>query len=306
MDARGYRSGFVAVIGRPNAGKSTLMNRLLGEKVAIVSPKPQTTRDALIGVYTRPGAQAVFVDTPGYHRPRTALGEYMVESVHRALPDADLVLHVADISLAPTEEDRRIAARLGQAPAVPAWLIANKSDLVPAGEKEIRAASYLAFFPYEARFFVSAALGTGAEALLEAILARLPEGSPYYDEEALTDQTERKVVEERIREQVLALMQEEVPHAVAVRVEDFKERDSGTLYISAALFVEKESQKGILIGAGGERLKEIGRRARQDIEAFLGRKVFLELWVKVEKNWRKNPASLRRLGYPVKPRRAGG
>jgi len=304
----GFRSGFVAVVGRSNVGKSTLVNAFVGEKVAIVSSKPQTTRQRILGVLTRRDGQAVFVDTPGFHRPRDPLGEFMVETIHRALPDADLILLVVDLSEPPGASDRAIAAWLQREASVPLFLVLNKADRVPEAIWEERGRGYRALVAATAVHFISATTGFGRSDLLEAIFSWLPEGPPFFEGEVTTDQTERLVVGELVREPVLELIQAEVPYSVAVRVEDFRERAGGATYIRAVIYVEKESQKGILIGSGGAMLKEIGRRARAGIEALLGRKVFLELWVKVERNWRKNPAALRRLGYPVSRRggRDGG
>jgi len=294
-----HRSGFVAVIGEPNVGKSTLLNYYLGQKVAIVSPRPQTTRDRLLGILTRPDAQVIFVDTPGIHRPQDKLGEFMVETARRAISDADVVLWLVDISLAPSEVAREVAKWLADAPKV--ILAANKMDLVPADEIPVRVQSYHELLPAAECIPISAATGEGCSLLLETIIGKLPLGPRYFPEEQITDQQERFIVAELIREQVLHYLYQEVPYAVAVLVEEFKERRPGLVYISATVYVERDTQKGILIGKGGQMLRTIGAAARQEIEKFLDAKVYLELWVKVRKNWRKDERELRRFGY-VLPR----
>ncbi|NLS80188.1 MAG: GTPase Era [Chloroflexi bacterium] len=296
-----HRSGYVAVIGKPNVGKSTLMNALLGQKVAIVSPKPQTTRQPLLGILTRPEAQLIFVDTPGIHLPHHALGEYMVASAKQAIPDADLVCFLVDLSGEPDGADRAIA-KLVSAVRAPKLLLLNKADLVPAEAVEARAAAYRALGTFDGDLVISALQGAGLDALLQAMIQRLPLGPRYFPEEQVTDQYMRSIAAEMIREQVLNHLEQEVPHAVAVVVEEYKEREDGSTYIAANVFVEKESQKGIIIGAQGSMLKRIGQAARAEIEAMTGGKVFLELWVKVLKNWRKEPHLLKRLGY-APPRR---
>ena len=290
-----HRSGFVAVIGEPNVGKSTLMNHYLGQKVAIVSPRPQTTRDQLLGILTRPDAQVIFVDTPGIHRPQNRLGEYMLDVARRAIPDADVVLWLVDLSVPPSAMAREIARWLANVPEP--VLALNKMDLVPADEIPVRAEAYHSLLPAAEWIPISAATGEGCPLLLETIIGKLPLGPRYFPEEQITDQQERFIVAELIREQVLAHLFQEVPHAVAVMVEEFKERREGLIYISATVYVERESQKGILIGKGGQMLRAIGAAARQEIESFLEARVYLELWSKVRKNWRKDERELRRFGY---------
>jgi len=295
-----HRSGYVAVVGEPNVGKSTLMNYYLGQKVAIVSPLPQTTRQRLLGILTRPDAQVIFLDTPGIHRPQTKLGEYMVEVARRAIADADVVLWVVDLSTPPSRAEQEIAGWLA---AVPQTILAlNKMDLVPADEVPIRAEAYHELLHDAEWIPISAARGDGCERLLQAIISRLPLGPRYFPEDQVTDLQERFIAAEMVREQVLHHLREEVPHAVAVMVEEFKERRQGMLYISATIYVERESQKGILIGKGGQMLKTIGAAARAEIEKAFDSQVYLELWVKVRKNWRKDEKELRRLGY-VLPRK---
>jgi GTP-binding protein Era len=291
-----YRSGFVPILGRPNVGKSTLLNSLLGEKVAIVSPKPQTTRTRILGVLTRPDAQMVFLDTPGWHQPLHKLGEYMVEVVRRAVPDADLILFLADLTELPNDEDRSLA-ELVRGSAAPVLVVGNKADLLHSRPADEALAPYRELLPGADAVVVSALTGQGLGELQEAIVARLPEGPQYYPPDVVTDQPERVIAAEMVREQVLVHTHQEVPHAVAVDVEEFKERDDGTTYIRAVIYVERDSQKGILIGRGGAMLKTIGQDARRELERFVEGKVYLDLWVKVRKNWRKKDDDLRRLGY---------
>jgi len=294
-----HRSGFVTLAGKPNVGKSTLLNAWLDFRIAAVSPKPQTTRNRLLGILTRPDAQAIFVDTPGIHLPRTKLGEYMVATAKRAIPDADVVVFMVDISKPPSRADREIAGLLERLRGVPVVLAMNKVDLVPPKEIKTRRAAFEDLMTSDESLCVSALTGYNRRDLLEAIIARLPLGPRYYPEGQLTDQPERFIASELIREQVLRLLQQEVPHAVAVLVEDFKERANGTIYISATIYTEKASQKGIVIGRQGTMLKRIGRDARIALEQFLDHKVYLELWVKVRKNWRRNEGYLRQLGYAM-------
>jgi GTP-binding protein Era len=292
-----HRSGYVAVVGEPNVGKSTLMNYYLGQKVAIVSPLPQTTRQRLLGILTRPDAQVIFLDTPGIHRPQTKLGEYMVEVARRAVTDADVVLWVVDVSTPPSPAEREIAGWLARVPQT--ILALNKMDLVPEEEVPVRAEAYHELLHEVEWIPISATRGDGCERLLQAIISRLPLGPRYFPEDQVTDLQERFIAAEMIREQALLHLREEVPHAVAVMVEEFKERREGMLYISATVYVERETQKGILIGKGGQMLKAIGAAARAEIEKAFESKVYLELWVKVRKNWRKDEKELRRLGYAL-------
>ena len=303
-------SGFVAVIGRPNVGKSTLMNAYLGQKVAIVSPKPQTTRDRLLGILTLErqwgdlaDAQIVFVDTPGIHDPLHKLGEYMVETAVRAIPDADLVLFLVDASQLPNDEDRQIAEILRRHPGVPMLLVLNKADLVPPGEVTANVDAYRDLGEFEDWILISALKGENRERLLEMIVEHLPPGPRYFPEEQVTDQQLRFIAAELVREQVMRYLHQEVPYSVAVVVDQFKERSESLTYISANIFVERDTQKGIILGRGGEMIKRIGRDARREIEGLLGTKVYLELWVKVRKKWRKDENELRRLGYALPPKR---
>jgi GTP-binding protein Era len=344
-----YRSGFVAVVGRPNVGKSTLINRICGEKISIVSDKPQTTRNRILAVANGEDYQIVFLDTPGIHKPRHKLGEHMMAAVRQSLEELDLVLMMVEAQETPGPGDRYVAAEVERADT-PCLLVVNKIDLRRPDEVEAVARAYAELGRFAGVLPVSAAHGDGVEELNAAIMARLPEGPRYFPDDAITDQPERFIVAELVREKIFELTREEIPHSVAVLVEEMKvagepwegrEVDGGTefegggtgsedsggtpadddaapaegmsaegaprkVYISATIHVEKESQKGIIIGAGGRMLKEIGQRARRDIEGLLGSPVFLELWVKVTKGWRNEDAALRRLGYQTGERRSSG
>ncbi|HET9221260.1 MAG TPA: GTPase Era, partial [Roseiflexaceae bacterium] len=289
-----FRAGFVALVGKPNVGKSTLLNALLGQKVAIVSPKPQTTRIPMRGILTRPDAQVIFVDTPGIHDPRTKLGSFMVDQARRAIPDADVVCFLVDITVPPARLDRRIAelVRRGRAPRL---LVLNKVDQPnPHGQEHLEA--YRALGPWDMELAVSALKREGLDTLLDEIVQRLPPGPPHYPEDQLTDQSIREQAAELVREQVLRHIEQEVPHGVAVEIEEWEEKEHA-VYIRMTIYVEKESQKGILIGSSGAMLKRIGSGARRGIEELLGRVAYLDLWVKARPNWRDDPSSLRWLGY---------
>jgi GTP-binding protein Era len=306
-----HRSGFVAVVGRPNVGKSTLMNAYLGRKLAIVSEKPQTTRNRLLGILTlerdrgdRADAQVIFVDTPGIHQPLHMLGEYMVETAVRAIPDADLVLFLVDVARPPGDEDRQIASLLDQYRGVAVLLVLNKSDLLPAEDITPHSAAYQELGNFERALHISALRGDGLDDLLVDILDRLPFGPRYYPEEQVTDQQLRFIAAELVREQVLRHLRQEIPYSVAVVVHDFKERSEDMTYISANIFVERDTQKAIVLGRGGAMIKRIGRDARREIEKLLDTRVYLELWVKVRKKWRRDEKELQRLGYAL-PRRGG-
>ena len=295
-EAEIVRSGFVALVGKPNVGKSTLLNAYLGTKVSIVSPKPQTTRIRVRGIMNRDDAQVVFIDTPGLHEPKSRLGEYMVEAARRSLPDADVVCFVVDATEPPSPQDRRIADMVRRS-RKPAILVLNKVDV--ARQADVVLQQYRALGSWDSEVAVSAKLGEGLAGLLEEIVARLPEGPRLFPPDQFTDLSEREQVAELVREKVLLNTQQEVPHGVAVEIEEWEMRGE-RLYIRATVNVEREGHKGIIIGEGGQMLKKIGAAARYEIERTLQRPVFLDLWVKVRKDWRSDPASLRWLGYDIK------
>jgi GTP-binding protein Era len=289
------RVGFVALVGKPNVGKSTLLNALLGQKVAIVSWRPQTTRVPLRGILTREDAQVIFIDTPGIHEPNHALGEFMVKLANRIIPEADIICMMVDISTPPTELDRRIARQVSQA-NLPRLLVLNKVDVRPRHGSQLEA--YRDLGEWDMEIAVSARKGTGLPALLDELVARLPLGEPLYPEDWMVDQSVRHLAAEMVREKALFFTQQEVPHAVAVEVEEWQEKDHAT-YIRMTINVERDSQKGILIGAGGAMLKRIGQAARADIERMLECPVYLDLWVKTRPNWRNDLSSLGWLGYKL-------
>ena len=283
-------AGFVSILGRPNAGKSTLLNALLGTKVAIVAPRPQTTRNAIQGVLTAPGVQIVFVDTPGIHKSTTMLNKRMMDTV-RASAEADVALFVIDAASRASDEDAEAIDLLKKLKA-PAIAVLNKVDQVSPKQKVLEAITrYQSMHDFVAFVPVSALKGDGLEALRKEIVARLPEGPPMYPEDYLTDQPERFMAAELLREQVLRLTREEVPHAVAVLVDKWEDTPK-LVRIAATVYVERPGQKTIVIGAGGAMLKRIGTAARTEIEALVGKKVFLETFVKVQPNWREDPAFL--------------
>lgn len=296
-----FRSAFVAIVGRPNVGKSTLVNALLGQKVAAVSPKPQTTRKRQLGILTTDRAQLVFVDTPGIHNPRHKLGTFLNQEAEESLEGVDVVLWLVDASVRPTEEDRQIASLLRRRPRrTPLVLAANKIDLVSAETLTPHIEAYQASLKREAQVIsISATQNLHLADLLDLLISLSPVRPPEFDEEQVTDSYERDIAADLIREACLHKLRDEVPHGVGVRVDEFAERDNGMLYIAATVFVERESQKGIVIGEGGKMLKQIGSSARKEIEEMGGRPVFLELRVKVLKDWRNDENALRRLGYKI-------
>ncbi len=293
----GHRSGFVALVGRPNVGKSTLMNAFMRQKIAAVTHRPQTTRTRQLGIITEPGYQMVFIDTPGIiGDPRHELDAFMVQSALETLDDADVVLWLADMSENPGAGDREIAARLAES-AGKVILALNKVDLLSPEDALRRTEAYVSLLRGAEWLHLSALTGDGVAQLLEKLVAALPEGPRYYPAEQITDVYERNIAAELIREQIMLQLRDEVPYGTAVLVRDFKERPNGVTYISADIYVERDSHKSIVIGAGGAQLKQIGAAARQQIEQLIDGPAFLELWVKVEPNWRRDPNRLKRFGY---------
>jgi GTP-binding protein Era len=296
----GHQSGFIVVIGRPNVGKSTLVNALVGEKISIMSRKPQTTRTRVTGISTKPAYQMIYVDTPGIHNKRGhQLNKRMVDTAVSAIPDADVILYVVDV-LAPVDEEDRFIARLltEKARHRPVIFVLNKMDRLAMDRAQDRIEAYWALLPgYADSIPTSALKGTNIALLQEKILTHLPVGPRYYPGDQITDQTEYMIASELIREAMLRFTHQEVPHAAAVLIEDYNLRDNGVIYISATIWVERESQKPIVIGKDGALLKRIGTVARKELERFVGGKVFLNLWVKVQPDWRNREPRLRELGY---------
>jgi len=289
----GHRSGYVAVVGKPNVGKSTLVNVLVGHKVAITSPKPQTTRRRIMGILTTDDAQVIFVDTPGFHDPKSALNQYMMREVENALSDCDAILFVVDMSVRPDVADLTVAERI-KGMNQPVVMALNKADIVEPGRVGEHTALYQSILGSE-RTVLTSGVDIRQENLnevLQLLIAGLPAGPEFYPSDQYTDQPEKVLAAELIREQALRFLEQEVPHAVAVSVDQYAARPNHTLFIGATIYVERDSQKGILIGKGGAMLKRIGMEARHEAEKTLGAKVYLELWVKVRPAWRRDQGAV--------------
>lgn len=292
----GFRSGFVAVVGRPNVGKSTLINSIIGSKVTITSDKPQTTRSTVRGILDRPDSQTVFIDTPGYHKPRTLLGKRLNQVVRDAWQDVDAAMFLVDGYAGVGRGDERVAHDL-RAASGPRFCVVNKVDRIGPAKIAEALATAARLGDFDEFYPVSAKTGEGVAELVDDVVGRLPDGPKYYPEGTRTDQPPPKFVAELVREKLLERARDELPHSIAVVTEDFEERDDGLLEIRATVYVERDSQKGIVIGKGGATMKAVGTEAREEIETLFGRKVFLELRAKVEKDWQRRAYALERMGF---------
>lgn len=296
MENEGFKSGFVTLIGRPNVGKSTLMNQIIGQKIAIMSDKAQTTRNKIQGVYTRPDAQIVFMDTPGVHKPKHALGDFMVKTAYSAIQGVDAVLVLVNAAEKMGPGDRFVLDRVKDL-KIPVCLVVNKIDLIDKTQLLPIIDQYTQEYPFDEVFPISALTGESVDRLLERLVELMPQGPQYYPADQVVDHPEYFLVSELIREQVLFRTREEVPHSVAVSVQSMQKNEEDEVEVLATIIVERKSQKGILIGAQGKMIKEIKRGAKREIEALLGSKVYLDLWVKVQKNWRDRQSQLNDFGY---------
>ena len=294
----GKKSGFIGIVGRPNVGKSTLLNTILNQKIAAVSARPQTTRRRQLGILTLNDAQMVFMDTPGYHTPHNKLGEFMNGEAEIILDDVDVLIWVVDASVSPDKEDILLAKKMAATKGLPPVILAlNKMDETDKNLMGKHQEEYLALLPQCEPVQISAHFGNGVGELSEKLIEKLPLGPFYYEEEQVTDFYERDIAVDLIREAALTHLRDEVPHEIAVRIDEYKERGEDGALIEATLFVSRESHKGIVIGRKGAMLKHIGITARMAIEEMSGRKVFLKIRVKVDKNWKDNPDALQRFGY---------
>ncbi|MGX7418783.1 GTPase Era [Carnobacterium gallinarum] len=291
-----HKSGFVAIVGRPNVGKSTLLNRVVGQKIAIMSDKAQTTRNKIQGIYTTPDAQMIFIDTPGIHKPKHRLGDFMVDSALSTLREVDVILLMVNAEEKRGPGDNFIIEKL-QGNKTPIFLVINKIDKIHPDKLLEIIENYRELLPFEQIVPISATEGNNVDTLLGELLRYLPEGPQFYPEDQVTDHPEYFIVSELIREKVLELTREEIPHSVAVVVEGMKRNENDKVQVQATIIVERSSQKGIIIGKGGKMLKDIGIKARRDIEVMLGDKIYLELWVKVQKDWRDKQNYLTDYGY---------
>lgn len=297
MGNTAYKSGFISIIGRPNVGKSTFLNRVIGQKIAIMSDKPQTTRNKIQGVYTTNDSQMVFIDTPGIHKPKHKLGDFMMKTATNTLKEVDLILFMINAEEGFGRGDEFIIEKLKEI-KTPIFLVINKIDRIHPDQLMLLIDQYKDLLDFAEVVPISALEGNNVDRLLEQIEKLLPEGPQYYPADQVTDHPERFIVSELIREKVLHLTREEVPHSIAVVIDKIAKRDGKEMIdVMATIIVERDSQKGIVIGRGGTLLKEVGKRSRHDIENLLGSKVFLELWVKVQKDWRNKASNLRELGF---------
>lgn len=296
MSEQEFKSGFIALVGRPNVGKSTLLNKMIGEKIAIMSPKAQTTRNKIQGIYTTNEGQMVFMDTPGIHKPHNSLGDFMVKTAMSALREADMVLMLVNADQKRGVGDDFIIHRLKES-NTPVYLIINKVDLINRAEVLDQIADYNTQMDFAEIFPVSALTGEGVPELLQFTMDHMSAGPQYYPADQITDHPERFIMSELIREKVLELTRQEVPHSVAVVIDKIEREDEEHLHVQATIVVERSSQKNIVIGKQGSMMKQIGIRARKDIERLLGDKIFLETWVKVEDRWRDKPQALQSYGY---------
>lgn len=300
MAQKKFQSGFVALVGRPNVGKSTLMNQLIGEKIAIMSPKPQTTRNKIQSILTKEDFQVIFIDTPGIHKPKHKLGSYMVKAAETALNEVDAVLMLTEPNERGAEADRFVLERLAGV-KTPVILVLNKIDTVEKSHILTMTDEYRSLYPFREIVPVSAKDGENCDTLLSVIQSYLPEGPQYFPADMITDQPERQIASEIIREKALQLLEDEIPHGIAVEITSMKKREGKDLVdVEATIFCERESHKGIIIGKGGNMLKQIGTRARMDIAALLGSPIHLQLWVKVKKDWRDSDFLLKNFGYDAK------
>jgi GTP-binding protein Era len=297
MDNTVHKSGFISIIGRPNVGKSTFLNRVIGQKIAIMSDKPQTTRNKIQGVYTTDASQMIFIDTPGIHKPKHKLGDFMMKTATNTLKEVDLILFMINAEEGFGRGDEFIIEKLKEI-KTPIFLVINKIDRIHPDQLMLLIDQYKDFLEFAEVVPISALEGNNVDRLLEQIEKLLPEGPQYYPADQVTDHPERFIVSELIREKVLHLTHEEVPHSIAVVIDKIAKRDGKDMIdVMATIIVERDSQKGIVIGRGGALLKEVGKRSRHDIENLLGSKVFLELWVKVQKDWRNKASNLRDFGF---------
>ncbi|KUO51440.1 MAG: GTPase Era [Desulfitibacter sp. BRH_c19] len=299
MQDKKFKSGFVAIVGRPNVGKSTLMNNLIGKKIAIMSDKPQTTRNKITGVFTRPELQIVFIDTPGIHKPKTKLGEVMVGLTARSLKEVDLILYLVDSTAKIGKGDALINETLSNS-KLPIIIALNKIDSLEKQQILEKHLEWQATGVSDTIIPISALENINLEKVIEVIGGHLEEGPQYYPDDMITDQPENMVVAEIIREKVLHLTRDEIPHSTAVVLDAMEERQNNMMYLDAIIYIERDSQKGIIIGKGGSMLKNIGQTAREEIEGLLNTRVYLDIRVKVKKNWRKEASHLKNMGYDTR------